>query len=145
MRTLPTIIACTMLAACGGEGPDAALRTWVTTMEKAAEGKDRGAMLDRISEHYSDSRGNSRKDIGDTLLFYFLRQQTIAIVSSIDEITVSDGTVARITLTAGVAGSEAGRFGLSADAYRFDLDLEKTDDQWMLIAARWRGLGEDIY
>jgi len=148
MRASITIIVCgTLLASCGGGAgePEAELRAWVAAMEHAAEDRDRAAMLDRISERYGDARGNNREDIGDTLRLYFLRQQTVAIVSSIDEITVYDDTAANVKLTAGMAGKEAGLSGLRADAYRFDLELENTDGEWLLIGARWGELGQQTY
>ena len=132
--------------ACGGStgGPEEALRAWVDEMEVAAEDLDRGAMLDKISEGYADARGNSRKDIGDTLLIYFLRQQSVAFVSTIDEIKVSDGTAAEILLTVAMAGTNDGTFGLSADAYKFELELERVDTEWFLIGAKWGELGHDL-
>jgi len=146
MRTFLLITVCAVLGACGGhdEGPEAALRAWVEAMELAAEDKDRSAMLDRISVNYTDARGNSRKDVGDTLLIYFLRQRDIAIISSINEITVHADTAARILLTAGMAGTDTSGLGLSADAYSFDLELELTGDNWLLIGARWGELGQGL-
>ena len=132
--------------ACGGPttGPAEALRAWVDEMELAAEDKDRGAMLEKISESYADARGNSRKDIGDTLLIYFLRQQSVAFASTIDEINVSGGTAAEIQLTVAMAGTNSGSFGLSGDAYRFELELESVGSEWLLIGAKWGKLGRDL-
>jgi len=135
-----------LLLACGGTaaGPEDALRAWVGEMELAAEDKDRGAMLDKISESYGDARGNSRKDIGDTLLMYFLRQQSVAFVSTIDEIKVHGGTAAEILLTVVMAGTNDGTFGLSADAYKFELELESVDSEWFLTGAKWGELGHAL-
>lgn len=145
MRIGVLIVYCAILAACGSEpdDPEQELRQWVARMEAAAEEKDRGEMLDGISENYADARGNTRKDIGDRLLVVFLRQQPLVIVSTIDEIEVSGGTAAKLDLTVAMAGTSSGTFGLSADAYRFKLELEKADDDWMLIGARWAELGRD--
>ena len=147
MRTAILIVSCAILAACGGEAvdPEEELRQWVTTMELAAEEKDRSGMLDGISNNYADGRGNTRKDIGDRLLIVFLRQQPVAIVSTIDEISVIGGSAAKLNLTVAMAGTNSGVFGLSADAYKFALELEKEDDDWMLIGARWAELGQDLH
>ena len=137
---------CAIVVACGGppEGPEAALRTWVDEMEQAAEDKDRGAILDRVSEHYVDARGNGRKEIGDTLLLYFLRQQNVTILSTIEDITISGDSIAELTLTVAMAGSNTGSFVFDADAYRFELELESDDDDWQLIGARWGQLGHEL-
>ena len=135
-----------LVVACGGAtgGPEDALRAWVDEMELAAGDMDRSAMLDKISEGYADARGNSRKDIGDTLLIYFLRQQSVAFVSTIDEIKLSGDTAAEILVTVAMAGTNDGTFGLSADAYKFELELESVDSEWFLIGAKWGELGRDL-
>jgi hypothetical protein len=140
------IAASVLLIACSGPpaGPEEALRQWVDDMEYAAEDKDRSAMLDKISEAYADARGNKRKDVGDKLLIYFLRQQSVAFVSTIDEIIISGDTAAEMTLTVAMAGTNEGTFGLSADAYNFELELENVGSEWLLIGAKWGELGKDI-
>jgi len=144
-RTWLYVAASLILVACNGPstGPEEALRLWVDDMELAAEEKDRSAMLDKISKAYADARGNSRKDIGDKLLIYFLRQQSVAFVSKIDEIIISGDTAAEIVLTVAMAGTNDGTFGLSADAYNFELELESVDSEWFLIGAKWGELGKD--
>ena len=66
------------------EPPEEGVRAWVTDGEAAAESKDRGTLVDMISESYADGRGNTRKDIGSMFLFYFMRQENIAILTKID-------------------------------------------------------------
>ena len=119
------------------------MRAWINDMEQAAEEKDRGAMLDRISESYADARGNSQEDIGDMLRIYMLRQQNVSILSTIDDITISGETAANVSLTVAMAGTSSGTLGLSADAYHFELELEKPDNDWLLIGARWGELGQE--
>ena len=43
-----------------------------------------------------------------------------------------------------VAGTHDGVMGFSADAYRFEFELEKDSDEWQLIAARWGELGDEL-
>jgi len=145
MRVLFLLTLYGMLFACGGSpaDPEAEIRAWIDRMEQAAEVKDRHAMLDGISENYTDARGNTRKEIGDRLLVVFLRQQPIAIVSSIDELVINGGTAATVDLDVVMAGKTSGTFGLSADSYHFELELEKPGDDWLLIGARWAESGQD--
>lgn len=146
MRNRVLMVFCTILLACGDPavGPEEALRLWVEEMAAAAEDKDRGAMLARISENYADARGNSRKDTGDKLLLYFLRQQSVTYIATIDEMKISDGSAAEIRVTVAMAGTGSGVFGLTANAYRFELELEKVDTDWLLIGAKWNQLGRDL-
>lgn len=132
-----------MLAACGApeSDPDTGLRAWVADAEVAAEEKDRSGLLAMISENYADSRGNDHKRIGDTLRVYFFRQQSIALITSIDEISMLGDTAAQLEITVGMAGTNNSALGISADAYQFELELELVDEDWMLIGARWGELG----
>ena len=136
-------MACLILAACGApeSDPEAALRIWVDEAELAAEEKDRGKLLSMISENYADSRGNDHGGIGDLLRVYFFRQNSVALITGIEEISLMGDSAALIQLSVGMAGTNNSPLGVSADAYEFELELEILDDDWMLIGARWGELG----
>lgn len=136
-----------LAAGCGGPqgGPEEQLRDWVARAEQAAENKDRGELMDMISPAYTDPRGNSRDDIGNMLRFYFLRQNSIALLTRIDQITVHGGTAADLALQVGLAGTDDNLLGFDADAYRVEMELELDDDQWRLISAKWGQIGEDVH
>ncbi len=146
-RTLCTVFAvAAMLAGCGGpaSAPEQELRTWVADGMNAAGNKERRRLMGMVSDAYADARGNTRSDIEDRLRVYFLRQHKIALISNIEEITVYDDTAAKIILTVGMAGTNDGVLGFSADAYRFALELEKDGGEWELISARWGELGDEL-
>ena len=136
-----------LASACGGpeEGPEEAIRAWVAAGHEAAEAKDRSSLQDMISPAYTDSRGNSREDIGKMLRFYFLRQEKVVLITHVDELDVIDDSAAELALQVGMAGSNDNALGFSADAYRFEMELVRDGDDWLLIAARWGGLGNDVY
>lgn len=145
-RSMCTVGVLLLVVACGGpvSAPEEELRAWVAEGIDAASAKERRKLVGMISSAYTDARGNKRSDIEDMLRVYFLRQDKIALVSNIEEITVYDDTAARIMLTVGMAGTNDGVLGFSADAYRFALELEKDGDEWLLIAARWGELGDEL-
>lgn len=135
-----------MLGACGGPETTAEeqLREWVAAGQAAAEAKERRTLMNMISPAYSDNRGLDRDDVENRFRLYFLRQNTIKLLVSIDEMRVFGDTAAEIELTAGLAGTNDSALGISASAYRFELELERIDDDWQLISARWGRLGEKI-
>lgn len=146
-RTLCTVAAFALLAAgCGGpdSAPEEELRAWVADGIDAAGNKERRRLVGMIASGYADARGNERDDIENMLRVYFRRQHKIALLSNIEEITVYDDTAARMVLTVGMAGTNDGVLGFSADAYRFALELEKDADEWLLISARWGELGDEL-
>ena len=146
LRCMPAAMACLWLAACGGpdEGPEAGLRAWVARGEALAEDKDRRGLVELISPHYTDARGNGRDDIGRMFDLYFLRTNSVALLTTIDKLEVFGDDAGEVVLTVGMAGTHDGTFGFSADAYQFAMELERQDQEWLLTSARWGELGENL-
>ena len=147
-RTLCTLtVASLVLAGCSDpvSAPEEELRAWVAEGIEAARNKERRQLVGMISTSYVDARGNDRGDIENLLRVYFFRTSNIKLLPSIEEITVYDDTAARIVTTVGIAGTNDGVLGFSADAYRFELELEKDSEEWQLIAARWGELGDELH
>ena len=142
-RLLVTGLLCLLLAACGGpsEGPEAALRAWVSKGHELAEEKNRRGLVDMISPDYVDARGNSRDDISDLFRIYFLRTNSVALVTKIDELNVYGDDAGEVLLTVGMAGTNDGTFGFSADAYTFEMEFGRDGSEWLLTSARWGELG----
>lgn len=139
-------MALMIIAGCGGEPtvPEEELRAWVDDVHAAVEAKDRGEIVDRISASYMDARGNGRDDIENMLRVLFLRQSGITVMPSIADIEVIGGTAAEMVVSVALAGTTGGIRGISADAYRFELQLEDDGDDWKLISARWGELGQQV-
>lgn len=135
-----------LLVACGGpeSAPEEQVREWLAAAQETAEAKERRALIDMISSSYADSRGNERDDIDNMLRVYFLRQHSVTLVTKIDDIQVFGDSAAEVNMTVGMAGTNDGVLGFSADAYQFELELERDGDDWQLIAARWGELGQDL-
>lgn len=147
-RATVIMLACSiLLGACGGSetGPEEQLRQWVRIGIQAAEAKERRKLAGMISAAYADPRGNDRDDIEHLLRVYFLRQHSIKLLTSIDEVRLYGDSAAEIDLTVGMAGTNDGAFGFSAEPYRFSLELELNGDEWQLIGARWGELGGKLH
>lgn len=142
-----SLVCLALLSGCGGPqaGPEEQLRQWVNAGQEAAESRERRDLLDLISPAYVDARGLDRDDVGDRLRVYFLRQHSIKLLTSIEEIRIFGDSAAEIELTVAMAGKNDSVFGFSADAYRFQLELERDGDDWLLISARWGELGEELH
>lgn len=144
MRQVLMLCASLLAIACGDDpaSPQAELRAWVARGESAVEERDRGTLIGMTSPDYADARGHDIEALGDLLRLYFFRHRGIALLISIDDIIVTAETSAVIDLTVAMAGSGGAVPGFSADAYRFELDVHKPDDEWLLIGARWAELGQ---
>ena len=145
-RVLPALVVACLLAGCGGERstPEEEVRAWVWQGHERAESKDRRGLVDMISPTYSDARGNSRDDIENMFRAVFLRQKKVALITRIDAVEVHAGTAANVSLDVGMAGTDDNVLGFSADAYQFEMELEKQGDDWLLISARWGQVGREL-
>lgn len=135
------------LLGCGEPptAPEEAVRAWVAQGHRLAEEKQRRDLIDMVSPAYSDARGNKRADIENMFRFYFLRANGISLLPKINEVRIFGETAAEVDLTVGIAAGNDGVLGFSADAYRFELELVRDGDEWLLIAGRWGELGEEIH
>ena len=135
-------LVCLALSACGGpaSAPEEEIREWVRVGVEAAQAKERRQLVGMISPAYADTRGNQRDDIENILRWYFLRMNSVRLVTSIEDITVIGEVVVKVAR----AGTRDGVLGFSADAYRFALELERGSDDWRLISARWGELGKEM-
>lgn len=140
------LITLNSLSACGDVtlAPEQQLRAWVEQGQIAAESKQRGRLLDMVSPAYVDARGYDRDDIGSLLRAYFLRQNSISLMTSIKDVRVFADSAAEIDMTIGLAGRNDSALGFSATAYHFAFELQREDDDWLLISAQWGRLGEEL-
>lgn len=141
----PVLLAAVAVTSCGGDrpGPDEEIRRWIDAAVAEAEARDRGSLMARVARGYVDARGNDYERVGNLLRYYFLRPRNVALLTRIEEIVVSGDTAAEVRMTVGMAGA-GGSAGLTADAYRFLLELEKPEDEWLLMQATWGRLGEEL-
>ena len=139
-------VVAALAGACGGPATPAEeqIRDWISRGVEAAEAKQRRALVNMISPAYADARGNKRDAIDGMLRFYFLRMNSVELVTSIDEISVIGDSAAEVLITVGMAGTHDGALGFSAEAYRFSLELEEAGGDWQLISARWGEVGREL-
>lgn len=144
--SLSAVVLAAFISACGGPATpvEEELRDWVRRGVEAAEAKERRELMDMISPAYADARGNERDAIEDVFRLYFMRMNTVELLTSIEDITVMGNSAAEVFLTVGMAGTHDGVLGFSADAYQFSLELERDDSDWQLISARWGEVGKEL-
>ena len=146
LTRIALLLLLTLVVSCSGDSddPEQQVRAWVGAMQEAAGEKARRDMVANISPAYVDSRGYGRDDIDRLLRLYFLRQNKVVLMSHVDEVRIVGGTAAEVSITVGMAATNDGALGVSADAYRFELELEHDGDDWRLISARWGELGSQL-
>lgn len=146
LPALAALLCVVVLQGCGGEAgtPEEAVKAWVDQGVELAKEKNRRGLVAMISPDYTDARGNDLSAIEDLFRFYFLRADNVKLLTHIEELEVYGDSAAKLVLTVGMAGTNEGVLGFSADAYRFEMELEREKDDWVLIGARWGELGEEL-
>jgi len=135
------------LAGCSqpDTSPEQRVYELILQAEQEVEARRRGLFEDRVAAEYSDAGGRGRRELLRLLSGYYLRHQTIHLLTRIDSVE-SDGERIRALVYAGMAGSPVQGFeqllSLRAGLYRFDLEFSHGDEP-MLIGARWRRAGPE--
>jgi hypothetical protein len=137
-RCLPVLL----LAACsGGQSPEDQIREVVAEAEKGAEARDLSEVMALVSERYADTRGQDKAAVRDIVGGYLLVNQSIHLLTRVEDVKFSSDTIATARVTVGMLGRQddaAGDWSLAADVYEFDLRFVREGDEWRLQSAGWR-------
>lgn len=107
-----------------------------------AEQKNVGGLRAVVSEKYADEHGQDKRAIEALLRFYFLRHQTIHLLTRVESVALPQPGRAQAVLYVAMAGtplqepSELSR--LAADLHRFELEFVEEAGEWRLARANWR-------
>lgn len=138
------------LGGCSNESPEDQVRLFIKTAEDAVENNEIGDVREMISESYSDDKGRTKKDIIRYLSYQLLRKRSIHLFTSIDTITIVSENQAKVNLFVAMTGQPVESASilpqLHADIYRFDLNLQKEDGDWLLVTSMWQpAIIDDIF
>ena len=124
------------------ETPEAQVRKLIKEAEAAAENKNSGVLREFISEHYHDSEGRDKRTIDGIIRYYFLRNQSIHLLTRTQAITFPQPNRAETTVFVAMAGQPIPSLQelprIRADLHRFDLVFVTEDGVWKVISAEWR-------
>jgi hypothetical protein len=133
-------VACVLTAACGGaESPETQVKAVIERGETAAEARDVSALMDLVAEDYQDDSGRDRGELRRYVHGYLIANQSIRLLTRIDRIEFPYRDMARVDLTLGSLGREAGAassLDLAADVQQLSLELQLDDGEWKVTRAR---------
>ncbi len=143
-RWIAFTAATIFLAACSAdpESPEQQIQELIDRLETAAEAKELGVLRDAIGDGYVDDRGYNKRSIEGLLRVYLLRNESIYLLSRVKSIEFpldDHATVSVIVAMAGVPIASADQLlTIDVDMHRFDLTLQRRDDDWQVVVAQWR-------
>lgn len=130
--------------ACSSErdNPEAQVRALLAQGEAAAEKKESGALRQLISEKYSDSQGQDKKTVESILRYYFLRNESIHLLTRVQQITIPRPDAAQAVVMVAMASQPIASAEeierLRADLHRFEITLARENGEWKVTRAEWR-------
>lgn len=133
-----------LLVSCSAERetPEAQVRALLAQGEAAAEKKESGALRQLISEKYSDSQGQDKKTIESILRYYFLRNESIHLLTRVQQITIPRPDAAQAIVMVAMASQPIANAEelerLRADLHRFEITLARESGEWKVTRAEWR-------
>jgi hypothetical protein len=129
---LPLLFACGFFAT-----EEDKVKATISEMVAAAAAPDLGGVLDPISEHYKDGDGVTKDQLRGFLFRQFqTKGPVVSVLSPIavqheegsDTATASFEAIIALGITLGDPIPD------NADAFRFTVDLEKQDGDWMIVS-----------
>jgi hypothetical protein len=143
MRTLVLLTVLFMLIACRNAAmPEAQVRATIAQAEFAAEHKEIATLRGMVSDNYADAEGHDKRAVEGVLRYYFLRNQSIHLVTRVASVTLPQKDRALAVVYVGMAAQPVADVGelerLRADLFRFELEFAKEGDDWRVLRAQWR-------
>ena len=141
--TIPCLI---LVLGCSQEesNPVTEIKSTLAAIEEAAEERSISGVSEYLAANYQDKFHRNSQAVKRSLLGYFHRHRSIYLFSNIKQITLNEAIENRAMATVHVAmtgtqvDSEEALLLLKANVYRFDLELEKQEDQWLVKTSSWK-------
>ena len=122
--------------------PEQIVEDFITSCETSIEKGSGRELRNLIAENYRDSSGRTKKEIGNLVSGYLLRNRAIYSYSLVNLVKINeDDSISARVLTALAAKPITDISALptlNSDIYWFDIKITSEDADWKLIDASWQ-------
>jgi hypothetical protein len=138
------------LVSCGPKTDEDQIRELMKEGGQHIEKKDISSVMGLLSDDYSDFRGRNKSQTQDMVQAYFheFRGIVVHVLSTrIDGINLGEATIRTdAALSSGAAKALRKLVPVSTDNYRFEIELIKKQDKWLIQYAEWKHIGiEELF
>ncbi|WP_129776202.1 nuclear transport factor 2 family protein [Peristeroidobacter soli] len=134
IRHCLSLIPLVLLAACSdGGSPEQQVRAVIEQMEQAAENRNVRELAGHLSADYRDANGMGAEEATRYARGYFIANQSIHLLTRIEELTFPTEGEARAQVLVGMLGRDAAaadQWDLAAEVRTFKVALRREDDEW---------------
>ncbi len=139
-RTLFSAVILALAACAKEDSPEQQVRAVIDEIEAAAEARDVGDVMEHVSNQYRNADGQSRDEISRYVHGYFIANQSIRLLTRVEQIDFPSQEEAKAKVLVGMIGREAqtgADWNLVADLYEFDVVFIREGDGWKATYAEW--------
>ncbi|MDQ3288570.1 MAG: nuclear transport factor 2 family protein [Pseudomonadota bacterium] len=129
------------LASCQQSPPEQRLREAVGELQLAVEGRDAGAIEDRLASDFIGPGALDRAGARRIAQAMFLRHRDVGVVLGPLEVQIQQEH-ATVEFTAALTGGRGGLLPESGRIYDVRTGWRLRDNEWQLTSAEWSSSGE---
>ena len=125
-----------VIAGCGREDAELAVRRQVQASIDALAEHEHGAFMDTVADDFVGPEAMDRQGASQMARWYFLRFRQIRLIAGPLSVEVANNR-ARVSFSAVLAGGD-GLLPNQAQAWQIDSAWRLVGDDWRMIALEWR-------
>ena len=131
------VITALLVAGCGKDDPEQAVRLQVEAMQAAIDARDAGDVEDLLARDFVGNDGMDRRAIRQLAAGVFLRHREVAAkVGPVSvELRGKSDAIARFSVLA--TGGSGGFLPESGQVYQVETGWRLVDGEWKLLSANW--------
>jgi hypothetical protein len=137
-RSLIALTLVTVVSCAGKDSPELQVRAVIEQIERAAEDRDVGDVKAHLSEEYRDAHGRGAEEAARYLRGYFIANQSIHLLTRIENLTFPTQDEARAQVLVGMLGRDAAatnEWDLAGELRTFKIALRREDGEWKVTFA----------
>lgn len=126
-----------LLAACGKDDPEQAVRGQVEAMQAAIDERDAGDVEDLLAQDFVGNDGMDRRAIRQFAAAVFLRHKNVAAKLGPVSVELRGDTDAVAKFSVLATGGSGGFLPETGQVYQIETGWRLVDGEWKLLSATW--------
>ena len=126
-----------LLAACGKDDPEQAVRGQVDAMQAAIDERDAGDVEDLLAQDFVGNDGMDRRAIRQLAAAVFLRHKNVAAKLGPVSVELRGDTDAVAKFSVLATGGSGGFLPETGQVYQIETGWRLVDGEWKLLSATW--------